>query len=217
MELGVDMIELDVQLTADRRLVVLHDRQLGRTIEGRGAVRDRSLAEIVALDAGAWFAPEYAGLRAPSLDEVLELTEGRVQLNVEIKSPADDWAPTAAALVDLLRRHHRLASTIVSSFEIGALRAVRRAEPHAALGVLWQSAELEGMWAAAAELGAVSVHPHWMLADAALVAAARRRGLRVFVWTVNEPADIDRLAALGVDGIISDFPERLAGGRGGGA
>jgi glycerophosphoryl diester phosphodiesterase len=116
-------------------------------------------------------------------------------------------------LVDVLRRHERMLPTVVSSFEMGALRAVRNAAPEAPIGVLWQNTDIEALWAAAEELQAVSVHPHWMLATDDLVAAAHARGLRVLVWTVNEPEDIARLAAAGVDGIISDFPERLRDGH----
>ena len=213
LDLGVDMIELDVQLTADGELVVLHDRELGRTLAGSGPVRHRTLAELQALDAGSWFAPQWSDARVPSLDEVLEQTAGRAELNVEIKSPAPDWAATAAALVDLLERHGRLDATIISSFERGALDAVRAHAPAARLGVLWHTADLDRMWQAAAALAAVAVHPLWGLVDAAFVAAARAQGRRVIVWTVNDPDAIAALAALGVDGIISDFPERLAGLR----
>ena len=101
------MIELDVQLTSDRHLIVLHDRELGRTVAGQGAVRERSLAELRALDAGIWFGRSYEGLRVPSLEDVLEQTRGRAELNVEIKSPASDWAATAEVLVEMLRRHRR--------------------------------------------------------------------------------------------------------------
>jgi glycerophosphoryl diester phosphodiesterase len=213
IELGVDMIELDVQLTSDRHLVVLHDRELGRTVAGQGAVRERSLAELRALDAGIWFGRSYEGLRVPSLEDVLEQTRGRAELNVEIKSPASDWAATAEVLVEMLRRHRRLQPTVVSSFEMGALRAVREAAPEAPIGVLWQNTDIEALWEEAERLRAVSVHPHWMLASPDLIATAHARGLRVLVWTVNEPGDIARLAADGVDGIMSDFPERLVGGR----
>jgi glycerophosphoryl diester phosphodiesterase len=213
IELGVDMIELDVQLTRDRHLVVLHDRELGRTVAGRGPVREHSLAEVRSLDAGAWYGPAFVGLQVPTLDEVLELTRGRADLNVEIKSPPPDWAATAAVLRDVLDRHDRMSSTVISSFDMGALRAVREAAPRARLGVLWQSTDFAGMWAAAEELEAVSVHPHWMLADSEVIAAAHARAWQVLVWTVNEPDDIARLAAAGVDGIMSDYPERLRGGH----
>ena len=142
LEIGVDMIELDVQLTRDQQLVVVHDRELGRTLPGRGLVREHTLAELAALDAGAWFALEYAGARAPSLEEVLDLTAGEADVNVEIKSPAPDWRATARVLIDLLSARGRLESTIISSFETGALRAVRECSEAARLGVLWHAPEL---------------------------------------------------------------------------
>lgn len=209
LELGVDMIELDVQLTRDGRLAVLHDRQLGRTVAGQGPVRERSLAELQALDAGGWFAPRWQGATVPALDDVLAWTAGRAELNVEIKSPAEDWEATAAALLDLLQRRDRLAGTIVSSFQMGALAAVRRRSAAARLGVLWQTADLDPMWQEAAALEALAVHPLWGLVDAQVVAEARRRGRRLIVWTVNDADAIAHLIGLGVDGIISDFPERL--------
>ena len=210
LEIGVDMIELDVQLTRDQALVVLHDRELGRTVPGHGPVREHTLAELCGLDAGAWFAPEYDGARVLSLAEVLHLTAHQAALNVEIKSPAADWDATADGLVALLAATRRLDSTVISSFEIGALRAVRARSPTARIGVLWHAADLAPMWLLAETLEARSVHPQWTLVDAALIEQAHARGLAVIVWTVNDPAAIAQLAALGVDGIISDYPERLA-------
>ena len=209
LEIGVDMIELDVQLTRDGQLVVLHDRTLGRTVAGAGPVRERTLAELQALDAGGWFDPRWAGATVPSLAEVLTWTAGRAELNVEIKSPAEDWAATATALVELLRAHGRLDGTIVSSFQMGALAAVRALTTAARLGVLWQTTDFDPMWAEAEAFGAVAVHPLWSLVDEAFVAEARGRGRRVLVWTVNDADSIADLIAVGVDGIISDFPERL--------
>jgi glycerophosphoryl diester phosphodiesterase len=209
LEIGVDMIELDVQLTRDEKLVVLHDRELGRTVLGEGAVRDYTLAELCALDAGAWFALEYAGTCVPSLAEVLDLTAGRAELNVEIKSGAADWEATARALIELLREKGRLASTVISSFEMGALRSVREHCAEARIGVLWHNADVEPMWLLAEALAARSIHPLWSLVDRVVVEQAHDRGLQVIVWTVNEPHDIAALAEMGVDGIISDYPERL--------
>lgn len=209
LEIGVDMIELDVQLTRDRQLVVLHDRTLGRTVAGEGPVRDRTLAELCALDAGAWFGPAHGGARVLSLDEVLALTAGRAELNVEIKSPPPDWEETASVLLDLLTARGRLDGTIVSCFEMGALRALRQGSARVRLGVLWHTADLAPMWEHAAALRAGSVHLLWGLVDRAVVDTAHARGLEVIVWTANDPDAIAVLAGLGVDGIISDFPERL--------
>ena len=134
LEIGVDMIELDVQLTRDRRLAVVHDRHLGRTLAGEGPVRARTLAELQAFDAGAWFDPRWSGATVPSLDDVLGWTAGQAELNVEIKSPPEDWEATAEALLALLERTDRLAGTIISSFQMGALAAVRRRSPEAHIG-----------------------------------------------------------------------------------
>jgi glycerophosphoryl diester phosphodiesterase len=211
MDMGVDMIELDIQLTRDGRLVVVHDRELGRTLPGGGPVRDCTFDQLRILDAGSWFDPAYAGERVLSLEDVLHLTSGRVDLNVEIKSPEPDWAGTAAVLAELLERHGRLKSTIVSCFELGALRCMRATARSVRLGVLWETADLEGMWRAAEELNATSVHPHWALVEANVVAAARSSRLAVITWTVNDARLMGELIELGVDGIISDFPERFPG------
>lgn len=209
LELGVDMIELDVQLTRDQRLVVLHDRQLGRTVPGSGPVRERTLGELQALDAGSWFDPRWVEARVPALEDVLALTAGRAALNVEIKSPPPDWEATAGVLLALLERAGRLGETIISCFDPPALQAVRDRSAAARLGVLWHTADLDPMWAAAERLAAVAVHPLWSLVDEAVVADARARRLAVHVWTVNDPDAIAELVRIGVDGIISDYPERL--------
>jgi glycerophosphoryl diester phosphodiesterase len=210
LEIGVDMIELDVHLTRDQALVVLHDRELGRTVRGDGLVRDHTLAELTARDAGAWFGPDYVGTTVPPLADVLDLTRDKAALNVEIKSPEADWVATATALIELLAANQRLDTTIISSFEMGALRAVRERSRSARLGVLWHRKDLDPMWREAEALQARSVHPQWELVDAAVVSRAHARDLAVIVWTVNDPAAMARLAALGVDGIISDFPERFS-------
>jgi glycerophosphoryl diester phosphodiesterase len=140
---------------------------------------------------------------------VLALTAGRAELNVEIKSPPQDWDATASELLALLARHARIGGTIISCFEMGALHAVRARSAAARLGVLWQTADLDPMWDAAAALAAHAVHPLWGLVDAAFLAAARAQGRQTIVWTVNDPEAIAALADLGVDGIISDYPERL--------
>ncbi len=210
IEFGVDMIELDVQLTRDRQLVVLHDLELGRTISGTGAVRDRDLSELQELDAGSWFDPSYGNARVASLREVLDLTRGRAALNVEIKSPAEDWAGTAEVLIDLLESSGDMATALVSSFSMGALRAVRDVSPEVRIAVLWYDANVFDSLIHAELLRAEAVHPHHKLAKQRFIDVSHEKGLRVNTWTVN---DLDRMRALvaaGIDGIISDYPERFA-------
>jgi glycerophosphoryl diester phosphodiesterase len=210
LALGVDMIELDVQLSRDGELVVMHDLTLDRTTSGRGLVRAHELAALRALDAGSWFAPEFAGEGVLSLREVLQLVRGRARLNAEIKAPAADWEELARRLVALLRQFEVLDSTVISCFEPKALEKVRRHAPDAELGVLWQQTDFSDAWRWAGVLGAASVHPHWMLISEGVMHAAREQGLHILAWTVNEVETMRRLSQIGVDGIISDFPERFS-------
>jgi glycerophosphoryl diester phosphodiesterase len=210
LQIGVDMIELDVQLSRDDQLVVIHDDQLQRTTSGHGAVREHEWEALRSLDAGAWFDPAFAGQRLLRLQEVIELVDGRVGLNVEIKSAAADWPIVAGRLVRLLQERQLLETTVVSSFAAGALASVRALSNAVRLGVLWHDPECARAWSLASEVRAYSFHPHWAIARAEVLAQARRRGLRVFAWTVNEPAVMTQLLEFGVNGIMSDHPERFA-------
>ena len=205
---GVDMIELDVQLTRDEQLVVMHDRELNRTTSATGPVRERTLAELRQLDTGGWFGEAFRGERVLTLTEVFELLAGRAALNVEIKSPEPDWKRTADELATVLSGE-RLTKTIVSSFEMGALAAVRERLSQVQIGVLWHQLDLEPAWEWAARLRASAFHPHAPLVTDEVVRVAHDLDLCVNTWTVNDEVDMERLAALGVDGIISDFPDRL--------
>lgn len=209
LALGVDMIELDVQLSRDQELVVMHDYELERTTTGSGLVREHDFADLMALDAGSWFAPEFAGERVMSLREVVLLVDGRVRLNVEIKAPSEDWHVLAKELTTLLRRHGQLDRTVISSFEPGALQALRTQASDARLGLLWQDPDLTEAWRWSREVHAASIHPHWLLVREEFTCTARQHGLQAFVWTVNDVETMRELVRCEVDGIISDFPERF--------
>jgi glycerophosphoryl diester phosphodiesterase len=209
LDCGVDMIELDVQLSSDGVLVVLHDLDLQRTTGVAGAVRARSVAEIKTLDAGGWYGARFSGQPVLSLDEVIDIVGTRARLNVELKAPEIDWPLLATTLTDTLRRRGLLEASIISCFEPAALQVVHECDAHVRLGLLWQRTEFEEVWAWARRLEAVSLHPHWMLISTELVDAAHARGLQVITWTVNDIETMRDLVRLGVDGIISDHPERF--------
>jgi glycerophosphoryl diester phosphodiesterase len=209
LELGVDMLECDVQLTRDEQLVLMHDQELERTTNGHGAVRDYTLAEIKALDAGSWFGSQFAGETVLALSEALTLVGNAARLNVELKAPRADWPLVGSCLIDTLSRHQALESTIISCFEPEALSVVRHCSDRARLGLLWQHASFEDAWRWARALDAVSIHPLWLLVSADVVRAAHARALKVLTWTVNDIGIMKDLVRQGVDGIISDFPELL--------
>ncbi len=210
LALGADMIELDVQLSRDGELVVLHDEELQRTTTGQGLVRDQRLADLKTLDAGSWFAPRFAREPVLTLNEVITLVAGRARLNVEVKAAAADFAAVAEHLIAIVRRRGIMETTLLSCFEGAALVALRDRAAGAHLGVLWQQPDFGDAWRLARELAAESIHPYWLLVSAELVAQAHERGLQVLTWTVNDITAMRGLLAVGVDGIMSDFPERFA-------
>lgn len=210
LEIGVDMIELDVQLSKDGELVVLHDFELERTTSGKGAVREHTWEALRELDAGSWFGPAFAGERVMTLQEVVQLVGGRARLNVEIKSMPGDGGIVADKLVRLLEEAGVSEQTIVSSFDFQALAAVRARSGRVPIGVLTHGAEVAPIWEVARRLRASSVHPYWALATADVIDAAHGEGLQVIAWTVNDVETMAALIDLGVDGIISDHPERFA-------
>jgi glycerophosphoryl diester phosphodiesterase len=200
---GADMCELDVRATRDGAIVVVHDDTVDRTTDGRGAVAAMTLSEIKRLDAGAWFDVRFRGERIPTLDEVLDAARGAIGLVIELKS--DGIEP---AVCELIGAYGAAATTIVSSFEWRALERVREIAPEVRVGLLAED-NAEAMLARASAMGAYSVHPRFEMVDRALCARARTRGLSVLVWTVDAPDAMRRMIVAGVDGIMTNDPERL--------
>lgn len=220
---GADMVEIDVGFSADLAPVVIHDDTLERTtVGGRGPVRAARLAELRALDAGSWFAPRFAGERIPLLEEVLELTRGRIPLNVEIKGdsvePAEGPAGMAgsddgieARVLELVGERGRLAEVVFSSFHPLALWRLHRRAPAAHLASLlhppWHAGR--GPREIVEEVGAEALHVADLEATPELAAACAAAAIPLRVYTVNAPERLRELAALGVDAVFTDDPALL--------
>lgn len=203
IDAGAQMCELDVEGSSDGAIVVIHDETVDRTTDGRGAVRAMTFDELKRLDAGIRFGNEFKGERIPTLAEVLALTEGRCELNIEIKS-----AGVERKVCDLIVEHRALATAMVSSFAWDALAIVRHLEPRVRVGLLasrWP-ARLVG---AAFEMRADAINPRSDIVTEDLCIAAHQRNLSVYAWTVDEPGEMRQLIAFGVDGIMTNYPERL--------
>jgi len=197
---GAAGLELDVHLSADGVPVVIHDETVDRTTDGHGPVAALTLGQLRQLDAGSWFAPEFAGETLPTLEEVLAWAEGRLRLNVEIKAE-----PAGLAVLALLRRYPQ-ARILVSSFDHALLERLRAHCPELPLGFLIESLFWRRAVARAVRCGAASVHPRRDRLSRPLLAACRRQGLSVFAWTIDSPREAASLRRLGVDGLFTNAP-----------
>jgi glycerophosphoryl diester phosphodiesterase len=203
---GADMVELDVQLTRDRRLVVFHDDRLDRTTDGTGPLEHYAYRELAHLDAGGWFAPRFAGQRILLASQALRALPNR-RVNLELK-PTRRRAQLVERLVRCLRWTRSATRVLISSFDPGLIRLVRRRRPGLATALVCDR-NFAGMLRAATRLGCRAIHPKASLVTEAAVRRAHEAGLRVHVWTVDHPAFARRLARWGVDGVFANDPRRL--------
>jgi glycerophosphoryl diester phosphodiesterase len=202
VEQGADMIEVDLHRTRDGAIVVTHDEELAG-IGGRGEIADATLAEVRALDAGG-------GERVPTLDEILDRFGPRIPFNLEIKrGTAAEYSGLEGATLEALERRGLLARTLFSSFYDPVLRRLRELSASARIGLLVSRRFPNGALERARALGAEALHPERELVTPRLVEEAHAAGLAVHVFTVDDPADMSRLLAMGVDGLFTNFPERL--------
>ncbi|GAC1357630.1 MAG: glycerophosphodiester phosphodiesterase [Acidimicrobiales bacterium] len=234
VEAGADALELDVHATADRHLVVCHDATVDRTTQGSGAIASMTLEELRQLDNAYWWvpgevvnhdpdrtdyplrarAPHDASLGIATLDEVLE-TFPDVFLNLDIKQTAPAVVPYEEDLARVLREHGRIDDVIVASFDDRATDSFRSFEP--AIATSAGLSATANFWRAAHQGESLPTMAHVALqvpveaagvtvCDRVLIDAAREAGLAVHVWTIDDPDEVARLVALGVDGVISDVP-----------
>jgi glycerophosphoryl diester phosphodiesterase len=218
VELGADMIELDVHLTKDGEVVVIHDETLDRTTNGKGNVRDYTLPELKKLDAGAWYKSEFAGERIPTLEEVLQSLKGKVQFNIEIKNGPVYYQGIEEKILAILLKQDLRDQVVISSFDHRCLKKIKKMNPDLAtgslvkLGVLYVARLLKPE-KIAQSVGATGLHLHKSYVTPDLVHRAKQHGLRVLVWTVNEPAQMSHFIKMGVDGIVTNFPDKLKNER----
>mgnify|MGYP001591332777 CR=1 FL=1 len=207
VEQGAQAIELDVQMSADGHPVIIHDPTLARTTNGTGPVWEKTLAELRRLDAGSWFAPRFAGERIPTLDEVVSWAKGRIALAIEIKNEPHRHRGIEASVTGVLERYGVLEEHEVFSFDHLCIQRIKAREPSLLTGVCYVADPVDPVGLAAAA-NATVLHPlfHYLRADT--VRDSHAANLLLFPWTANTQQDIRQLADLGVDGIVTDFPER---------
>lgn len=206
--LQANMTELDIHLSKDGGLIVMHDPRVDRTTNGTGLICELSLAEIKQLDAGSWFGSGFAGEKVPTLQEVMEFVKGKIALNIEVKAgPEGPYPGIIASAIEHIRSNDMVDSVVVSSFHREYLLELRRKAPEINAALLY-SKPFEEPWKEAEDEG-WDLHPHLSLVDEQLMQEAHSRGLLVRAWNPNEAERMRPLVALGVDGIGTDYPEVL--------
>jgi glycerophosphoryl diester phosphodiesterase len=210
IDLGMRFVELDVQMTRDAELVVIHDDTVDRTTNGHGPVGDYTLEELLRLDAGSHYGRQFAGEKIPTLREVLELcADAAVGVVVEIKSPGlypGMVDKTVALIGEMWTRGAENIWCI--SFDHAAIRHVRALDPSIPLGYLYEYFEQEFVQPDDI-IQAYCPYFRTALAHPKQIARAHELGKFVFVYTVDEEEDMRKVVAAGIDGMVSDRPSLL--------
>lgn len=195
IDLGVDGIELDVHLSLDEKVMVIHDDTIDRTTSAKGSSKE-------------YTAKELKQFSIPTLESVFELVNQKCFINIELKTY--ETADKVVRLIEkyVSERHWNYDDFIVSSFDWNALQEVHFLNENIRIGVL-TSTDLELALAFAKFIKAYSIHPYYHLLTSENVAQMQSKKWKVYPWTVNEPEDIIFVKSLQVDGIITDFPDRI--------
>lgn len=209
VEQKADAIELDVKLSSDGHVVVIHDQSVDRTTPSTGRIKDMPLTALRSLDAGSHFDVAYRGEKIPTLEEVFELLGPQIYINVELTNYASPLDDLPQRVVELVKRYQVEGKVLFSSFNPIALRRTHALLPEVPVGLLafsgWKGAWARGRlgeWLVPYE----SLHPERGDVDGELVLRAHRKANRVYPYTVNGEAEMNRLFKLSVDGIFTDDP-----------
>ena len=222
-DLGVDVLEMDVHSTADGVLVVMHDSTLGRTTNGTGPINKLTLSEVKKLDAAYRWSPDGGrtfplrgqGITLPTLKEVFSAFPD-MRFNIE---PKQAHPSIVSPLCRMIREHRLMKQVLVGSFNSGVLEEFRRECPEVATSasttevrtfLAMNTARVTGVYSPAAQALQVPAYAGGLqVLTREFVEAAHRRNLEVHAWTINELDEMRRMLDIGVDGIITDYPDRL--------
>jgi len=201
IELGVDGIEIDIFKCASGELVVFHDQTLEKLTNSKGYIEQLTLDSIRKIDV-------LNGFTIPTLEEVLDLINGRVFLNIELKGTQTALLTNEIILSYFERKEWDLSKILISSFNWEELEIFYSVNSEVSIAILTEDDPLDAI-PIAKQLNAVAINPEYVSLNTGNIDRIKKEGLKIFTWTVNDPQEIKDLITLGVDGIITDFPERV--------
>lgn len=210
--MGSDGIELDIHLTKDRKIAVMHDFTLERTTSAKGEIKNFTYRELRAADAGSWYSPEFSRERIPLLKDVLSLCAGEnILINIEVKAGSFYYSHMEEILLEELSKYTFKGEVIISSFDHFALQSIGTLDKSAKTGLLYSSSMIDVSTYAKSIVGAVALHPHFFWVTPDLIKEASDQGLSVNAYTVNDADTAKRLLCYGVSGLMTNYPDLLLG------
>jgi len=201
LDLGVDMIEIDVFKISSSEIVVFHDDTVDRLTNGPGKIEEYNIFDLnqLILDGGH---------KIPMLQDVLKLIDNKVALNIELKGANTSDRVNFIMDYYIKEKNWSPENFIISSFNWEELKAMRKINKDVAIAVLTEENPIDAI-AIAKELNAVAINPYFKNLNLEVANEIRDAGFKIYTWTVNEPEDINAMKRIGVDGIITNFPERI--------
>lgn len=201
MDLGVDMIEIDVFKVKSGEIVVFHDENVERLTNGPGRIEDYNYIDLKKLIVDG-------GHKIPMLQDVLKLIDNKVALNIELKGANTADRVNHIMTYYIENKGWSAENFIISSFNWDELREMRTLNPNVRLAILTEEDPTEAI-PIAKELNAVAINPYYKNVNLQVANTIREAGLKIYVWTVNEEEDINAMKRIDVDGIITNYPERI--------
>lgn len=215
IEIGCDGFETDIHLTADGYPVICHNYTIDETSDGKGEVRTKTLEELRTYDFGSYFSEEFKGTKLPTLEEFLDVSsKGDIEImNIEIKPPLDGNLEIVAKTIDAVKEKGLFDKLLISSFSSEVLVECKRIDPNCKTGFLYAPNKphfyktmLLGYVNFAKKIKADYLHPHFAAVTRSYVKKLHKNGIKVNVWTVDNPKIAVKLLKYGVDGLITDLP-----------
>lgn len=209
IQFGCDGIETDVQMTFDRKLVLIHDERVNRTTDGTGLVKDYTLKKLKKLSAGRWFDKRYSRESIPLAEDLLVLAkQNKVIINFEIKTGIIMYPGIEEKLIKLIYKYSMQNNVILSSFNHSSMVTCKQISKEIKTGLLYMEATHENSTYCKL-LGADAIHPYYRSLNAKIVKEIKAADLLINTFTVNEEIQMKDLILAGVDGIITNYPNRL--------
>lgn len=218
IKLKVDMIELDVHQTVDGVVVVIHDKTVERTTNGKGKVKEMTFEEIQQLDAGSWFDSQFKNEKVPSLEKIIQEMNGEVKLLIEVKKGNSYYPDIEKNIMTLIYKYNAKNWCIIQSFETEVINNFKQIDPEVELHKL-VTGNIPGLPLYvdnSLKVGSIfkfdevaSINPNFRLINKKRVEKIHKNGQKVIAWTVNDVEDMKKCIDMGVDGIITNYPDRL--------